>query len=258
MAKQLMLSEQEAKAFLETIQRAIRNGSETEFRVPEIDVPKARCQVHLDPLAWRKINTLVGHFNSEVAWNGVVRRLGAHSFLIEDVLAPYPQEVTGVTVNSDEQSYREWFTALDEEMQSKVRFQGHSHVNMGVTPSGTDISDRKRTVTSLPLGMRDELDLFYIFGIFNKSGAINMVVYDYTANTFYDTKDVDILIYAPDFDEETAKNFIKEADAAVKSKASTYAASTKDGGKGTTGSVLDDKNRWRYGYGGYDYDHYYE
>ena len=114
--------------------------------------------VWLAPEAYKKIVALVTEFTDEVGWHGSVSRTGDNEFVIEDIFV-YPQEVTGSTVNTDQFKYTEWLYGLDDETFNKIRMQGHSHVNMGVSPSGVDDKHRQQILNQL------EPDMFYIFMI---------------------------------------------------------------------------------------------
>ena len=151
--------------------------------------------VWLTQEAYRKILALVLGFNSEVGWHGIASRSGDNEFTIEDIIV-YPQEVTGSTVNTDQELYTDWLYSLDDETFNKVRMQGHSHVNMGVSPSGVDNTHRQQIIEQLDSGM------FYIFMIWNKSLSIHTLIYDMQHNVLYEDKDVEIyLLDNADMDE---------------------------------------------------------
>ena len=135
--------------------------------------------------AYKKTVALVSEFSDEVAWHGAVSRISNNEFIIEDIFV-YPQEVTGSTVNTDQNAYTQWLYALDDDTFNKVRMQGHSHVNMGVSPSGVDDKHRQQILGQL------EADMFYIFMIWNKSLSVHTLIYDMARNILYEDKDVEI------------------------------------------------------------------
>ena len=147
--------------------------------------------VWLTPEAYRKTLALVTGFTDEVAWHGTVSRIdeagatGNDGFVIEDILV-YPQEVTGNTVNTDQTAYTEWLYGLDDDTFDKIRMHGHSHCNMGVTPSGVDDAHRRKLLGQLEDGM------FYIFMIWNKSLSVHTFVYDKSKSVPYENGDVDV------------------------------------------------------------------
>jgi len=169
--------------------------------------------VWLTPIAYRKIVALVMEFKDEVAWHGSVCRVQSSNhasngekaltpktlnvsdfvseFIIKDIFV-YPQEVTGSTVNTDQAAYTEWLYSLDGETFNTIRMQGHSHVNMGVSPSGIDDKHRQQILDQL------EPDMFYIFMIWNKSLSTHTLIYDMASNILYENKDVELRLIEDD------------------------------------------------------------
>lgn len=96
--------------------------------------------------ALEKIQALVHVCENEIGWVGLgdVQR-GPHNrivgLVIEDILVP-PQEVTSVTVDLDDDALAKACHMLVESGRSddlqRVIYWGHSHVNMGVSPSNVD------------------------------------------------------------------------------------------------------------------------
>jgi hypothetical protein len=137
--------------------------------------------VIVSELADRKIRALVRQCDKEVAWNGtVVYDEESNTYLIEDIFV-FPQEVTASTATATN-DYGPWLMQFTEEDFNKLRFHGHSHVNMGVTPSGVDTSFQETLVNNV----QD----FYIFAIYNKKEEFNIWVYDKVKNLLYETKDI--------------------------------------------------------------------
>jgi len=157
-------------------------------------------------------------FKDEVAWHGSVCRMVndgragnsrtsddekvsasktldvsdfVSEFIIEDIFV-YPQEVTGSTVNTDQVAYTEWLYGLDDDTFNTIRMQGHSHVNMGVSPSGVDDKHRQQILDQL------EPDMFYIFMIWNKSLSTHTLIYDMASNILYEDKDVEVRLIEDD------------------------------------------------------------
>ena len=147
----------------------------------------AGVTVWIAPEAYRKILALVTEFADEVGWHGTVSRTDENDYIIEDILV-YPQEVTGSTVNTDQQAYTEWLYELDDDTFNKLRMQGHSHVSMGVSPSGVDDKHRQQILDQL------EPDMFYIFMVWNKSLSVHTLVYDMARNILYEDDDVDVML----------------------------------------------------------------
>lgn len=173
-----------------------------------------KATLYFTELAWLKMTELVSDFNSEVGWHGVARRGDdpeKDEYIVSDIMV-YPQEVTGATVTTDQTEYNQWLFSFDNDVFNHIRFQGHSHVNMGVTPSGTDLSLYSRILDML--GPRD----FYIFLIINKSGQMTIKIYDMAKNILFETNDVEVRPFSK---EIGLMDFIKQAKEIVKTKAYT-------------------------------------
>lgn len=146
-----------------------------------------RAVLRFTELAWLKMTVLVSGFDSEVGWHGLARRSETeeNTFIVDDILI-YPQKVTATTVSPDQVEYQNWLISQPDEIFQNIRFQGHSHVNMGVTPSGVDTAFYDEILSQL------EDDMFYIFMIINKREEKHVRIYDMLNNVFYGTKDVTV------------------------------------------------------------------
>lgn len=164
--------------------------------------------LHFTSTAWVKMATLVARYDTEVQWHGLVRRLSESAFEIFDIVVP-PHEVTGTTVTSEYKPYTDWLNGLDDETFNAVKFHGHSHVNMPVSPSSTDEKYRLDLITQLPKPVNG-MDVFYIFLIINKSHKWSAEVYDLTNNALYSTADISIDTYLSD-SGECLEDFMTEA-----------------------------------------------
>lgn len=157
----------------------------------KIDVGKAvksktpTPKVMFTTLAWLKMFHLVQNQKKEVGWQGTVTRQD-NNFIIQDILV-YPQIVSAASVDTDEKELGDWYTKLPDEVFNKLRFQGHSHVDMGVKPSKADLDMYETYLKMLP-----END-FFIFLIINKSLEMNMFLYDLKENIKYYTQDIQII-----------------------------------------------------------------
>lgn len=148
------------------------------IKMPTVQADKATLRIL--PAAWRKIQALVDLVSTEVAWHGTVTKQG-NIYTIEDVFV-FPQKVTGATVTTDETEYSMWLAQQSNEVFNKLRFHGHSHVHMGVNPSGVDITYQENILKNL----QD----FYIFAIFNKDEKNYVTIYDVQDNIIYDDNDI--------------------------------------------------------------------
>lgn len=224
MAKKIFASDADIEAFLRSSQaqlldesRNIKNkkfqsGAEEiklSFRLPECkDARKAT--IEFTEKAWIKIYALVNSYSTEVQWHGIVERVSQNVFRIKDVLV-FPHEVTGTTVISTQDEYEKWLDALDNETFNGLRFHGHSHVNMGVSPSGVDMEYRRKILNNFGTPT-NTTDYFYIFLIFNKKGEISGEIYDLQNNALYSTDEITILGC------EWLANFLTEAKTLVKER----------------------------------------
>lgn len=149
-----------------------------------------KAQLYFTEIAWLKMLSLVREFDKEVAWHGVAKRCDdpeRDEYIISDILV-YPQEVTGATVNTDQEKYERWLMSHDDEVFNNIRMQGHSHVNMSTSPSAVDISHQEKILDQL------EDDMFYIFLIWNKRNEKTIKIYDLAKNVLFETADVTVSI----------------------------------------------------------------
>lgn len=161
--------------------------------------------------AWSKMQALVSNFDKEVAWHGVATRGeddGKDEYFITDILV-YPQEVTGATVNTDQEKYEMWLMNHDDDVFNNIRMQGHSHVNMGVTPSSVDTSFYDRILEQL------DDTMFYIFMIWNKKQEKTIKIYDLEKNILFDTADVTVEQLPGDDDTLDMSHLSEEEQKAV-------------------------------------------
>ena len=131
--------------------------------------------IHMTLLAYVKMSKLVATSDKEIAWHGHVTKEG-NVMTINDIYV-YPQVVTSATVDAHEEQYGGWMISTFKEELNHIRMQGHSHVNMGVSPSSTDTTYYKDLLS--------QIDDFYIFLIINKKGEVHTRVYDKINNVLY-------------------------------------------------------------------------
>ena len=217
MSKAIKLSEQDIEVLKEEFAEALASGKWPDGKVKfqaSLVAGNRKAKVFFSDIAWRKMQALISDFNSEVGWHGLAYRgedEDKDEYYITDIIV-YPQEVTGTTVTTDQDEYQNWLMSFEDDIFNNIRFQGHSHVNMGVTPSGTD--------WALYKGILDQLndDMFYIFMIWNKSGAKTVLIYDMKKNVLFETGDVSIEVS----DSEGFFSFMKEAKEVVKTRTYNY------------------------------------
>lgn len=179
-----------------------------------------RAELRFTPLAWSKMVMLVDQFDCEVGWDGTVQDLGDNRYLVDDIIV-FPQTVTGATVDTDQAEYEKWLAKLPDDTFNRRRFNGHSHVRMGVTPSPTDEKNRRDNVAQL----KDTTpNPFWIFMIMNKYSSYECRIYDYRDNLVFDKSDIDVMVDDPNGD---LNEFIKNAKGIVKTKAYGSTAGTQ-------------------------------
>lgn len=271
MAKLIKLTpeiiEETQKEFSEYLKDKISDGRVSFSKT--INVIQRKATVWFAEIAWKKFQALVKDFDKEVAWHGLAYRNSdpdKDEYYITDILV-YPQEVTGATVTTDQSKYQTWLIDHDDETFNNIRMQGHSHVNMDVTPSSVD-----STLYESILSQLDDT-MFYIFMIWNKRGDKTCKIYDLAKNVLFDTADCEIkvvstatanvsidgvseeekdamLTYLKDYRyEKICKQFVEDAKQLVTTR--VYTPSYRQGSYGWL--VCDDGDHSDYGgyYGGY-------
>lgn len=188
-----------------------------------------KATVYFTEMAWTKMQSLIREFDKEVAWHGVAHRGDdpeMDDYYITDILV-YPQEVSGASVEMDVSKYADWLTEnFEDERFNNIRMQGHSHVNMGVTPSGVDLTHQEAILDQLTDSM------FYIFMIWNKSKANNIKIYDMEKNVLFEDKDITYEVLSDGYGIE---DFIKDAKSMVKERVYQTAGYTYNSGYGYGG-----------------------
>lgn len=165
-----------------------------DLKIDETKVKKPVIYFSLE--AWTKMQVLVQTCSKEIAWQATVEKIPYANnknnwyYYIKQVFV-YPQQVTGAFVDVDPVKWTEWGLKLPDEIYNKLRFQGHSHVNMATNPSGTDYATYQSLLDQL------KKDDFYIFMILNKRNEFTLFVYDFAQNIIFDTKDCHIDVLLP-------------------------------------------------------------
>ena len=128
--------------------------------------------------AYVKMRHLVDKTSTEIGWFGTVTKVESlpNTYIIDDILV-YPQTVSGATCEQDEDKMFEFEMGLTTDQVNRKRFQGHSHVNMGVTPSGVDENFYKDLLT--------QVTDYFIILVTNKHNAYHVRFYDVENNILY-------------------------------------------------------------------------
>lgn len=148
-----------------------------------------RPTIFISSQAYLKMMLYVRDTEVEIAWHGTVERnIEQNWYYIKDVFL-YPQIIESATVDTNQEKYQDWLNNIeDDNVFNNIRFQGHSHVNMGTSPSSTDLNMYDKFLQVLPKND------YYIFMIMNKSGSLTSFIYDLAKNTIYESTDIDIKI----------------------------------------------------------------
>lgn len=259
MAKQIFMTNDDVENIVAKVCNELRSnfsglkcyGSVEVKRKISLNADNRFAMLYFTPTAWIKMTALVSRFETEVQWHGLVRRVSENEFEVTDILVP-PHEVSGATVTSEYKPYIEWMDSLDDDTFNAVRFHGHSHVNMAVSPSSTDTKYRLDLVTQLPKPTGDD-DVFYIFLIINKKHEWSAEIYDFTNNALYDTDEIYMECFVDDTDVDT---FVAEAKkvAIARTTYATYGGYAGTGQYGGAyGSYSGGYNPYGGAYGGKSY-----
>lgn len=185
-----------------------------EIKAPEVE---REAVIAFTPEAFAEMVSLIMVFDKEVGWYCTCKRHGDPDddiYLIDDVLV-FPQKTSGVTVDSDDEKRLEWFDSLPVETLVNIKCDCHSHVNMGVTPSGTDEKDMNEVLDNL------DGDSFRIFMIWNKKLDYSCKIFDMQKNVMFDTDDVFVEVIGM-----AIGDFVEGAKEMVGQKTYNYTPST--------------------------------
>lgn len=190
------------------------------------------------PKALEKMEYYVRHCDKEIGWLGTVQKYNSQ-YLVKDVFL-FKQQVHSDTCEITADGLSEFATELlskpdGMDIWNSMKLWGHSHVNMGVTPSAQDNNQMK------VFGENSE---WFIRLIANKSGEMEFTLYDFTSNlTFENVKWMELKQHSSELEEEI-KNEIKEKVSLIASIIPTGYGSTY-----RHGFIYDD---YDYGYSKYD------
>lgn len=179
--------------------------------VTPITANKLTPQVLYTPKAWQKIWLLVDTCPKEVGWLGTVSKHD-QVYLIEDI---YVLEQTVTSAETDIEADALAHLALELETagidSSTLRYWGHSHVNMQVSPSGQDESQMEEYL--------EHVDWF-IRGIYNKRRDTKVDVFDMTEKLVF--QKVNDTVQIPSMSSTEIKSFQDEIKAKVKERTYVY------------------------------------
>lgn len=134
--------------------------------------------LYYEPHIWNQIRYIIDVSPKEVGWWGRVEKCeGGYK-----VVALYVPSQTVHSAETDISSEAMADLALEiinegHDPQT-LYYWGHSHVNMGVSPSGQDETQVREYLASCPV---------FIRGIYNKQGASKVDIYDVEANVCFES-----------------------------------------------------------------------
>lgn len=217
MSKVIKLTQEHIQECAKEFEEKLKNGKFPDGRISftkTLGTISRKATLYFTEMAWLKMQTLIKEFEKEVAWHGVAKRGDdpkKDEYYITDILV-YPQEVSGASVEMDVSEYDKWIRDnYDDNRFFHIAMQGHSHVNMGTSPSSVDLAHQEVILNQLTDNM------FYIFVIWNKQGDKNIKIYDLAKNVLFETADVDVKII---------NDFLGEAKRMVRERVYTYTGIT--------------------------------
>lgn len=163
-------------------------------------------EIYIPADVMEKMYALVDESATECQWHGLVQRAEKfpNIFYIYDVLV-FPQKNTAASTDSDEEKYTTWLMEImtdeDETKFDNLRLHGHSHVNMGVYSSSIDDKYQEDILANV----KD--DDYYIFFVLNKKRDICILLYDFSQNIMFETKEIKLHITS---NETVIKDWAKE------------------------------------------------
>lgn len=136
-----------------------------------LNAPEA--EVVFSELAHKKISFLVNKCNGEVGWLGdCYYNPDDKVYTIKDIVVPKQVVSTGetdISAGAVADTAVQLLTQGRDEFVDNLRFWGHSHVNMGTSPSSQD--DSQMAI------FKDNGCEWFLRGIFNKQGEVNLTLY---------------------------------------------------------------------------------
>lgn len=217
--------------------------------------------VYFSDYAWAQLWTIINYCKDEVGWYGLVDETQGGDYIIAEIFVP-EQKVSAATTDIESEAMGKLAAELEAagKDSSKLRYWGHSHVNMSVRPSGTDEDQIQEYL--------DHVDWF-IRGIHNKKGDSKVDVYDVENNVVHQC--VNSMRIPAFLSDEDKTALVKEVDLNVTKKYQVpqhphhLRGNVREIGKGKamTPSQVNqqviEEDEWDYGYG-YNYygEHYSE
>jgi len=143
--------------------------------IPVITGLTSEPKIFIEPIAIEKMSYYVSNCAKEIGWLGTVRRINDF-FLIDDVFL-FKQQVHATTCEISPEGIADFvtecittFPETGMEIINSLKMWGHSHVNMGVSPSGQDDTQM--------INFQDQNEWF-LRVIANKLGEMEFTLFDF-------------------------------------------------------------------------------
>lgn len=135
--------------------------------------PNPQARLIFTAGAFFKMRSLVDACPTEVAWHGLVQKVGAAAYRVYDILC-FPQYASGGATTTDQQEYQRWL--FEQPLDAPLCLHGHSHVRMPAFSSSRDDAYQQEILKTL------SPQEFYIFHITNKQGDNVVLIHDNAAS----------------------------------------------------------------------------
>lgn len=190
-----------------------------------IELLDNRYDLFILPEARNKMELYCDLSEGEIGWLAFVEKFDNQGFLITDCVL-LEQEVHSTTTEITPEGLLKFWNNTPIEQQCKIKMWGHSHVNMGVSPSSQDNSQMEYFKDGNP---------WFIRLITNKKREYHIDIYDYANGIKIHMDQADLITYNPKQNElrkaieEEIKEKVKKKE--YKSLPSSYNSSYyKSGG----------------------------
>ena len=176
--KQKLIEQYDSTTYMntDTIKVQVNISELLDLYVKENNIPEPT--VYITTQAYTKMRMLVDKTTTEIGWYGIVNKVPGLTgvYVIEDIIV-YPQKVTGATCEQLDNKMFEFEMSLTTDQVNHKRFHGHSHVNMGTTPSGVDEQFYHDILT--------QVTDFFIITVTNKRNEYTTRFYDMEHNILF-------------------------------------------------------------------------
>lgn len=184
--KQKLIEQYDSTIYMntDTIKVQVNISELLDLYVKENNIPEPT--VYITTQAYTKMRMLVDKTTTEIGWYGTVTKVPGLTgvYVIEDIIV-YPQKVTGATCEQLDNKMFEFEMSLTTDQVNHKRFHGHSHVNMGTTPSGVDEQFYHDILT--------QVTDFFIVTVTNKRNEYTTRFYDMEHNILFTDVSISVI-----------------------------------------------------------------